>query len=85
MIVIVSTGETIDTETLTPEERHILQKLFAWKSLMDSVALFREKKKEALKNGWNNSGPVVESRALALVTGHLEAQVRMRLKGTRVP
>ena len=80
MIIITNTGEKIDTAALSSEERHILQKLFAWKSLVDSVALFREKKKEALKNGWNNSGPVSESRALSLVIAHLENQVRQRLK-----
>ena len=79
MIIITSSGETIDTAVMTSEERHILQKLFAWKSLVDSVALFREKKREALKNGWNNSGPVSESRALSLVIAHLERQVRLRL------
>ncbi len=80
MIIITSSGEKIDTATLSSEERHILQKLFAWKSLVDSVALFREKKKDALKNGWNNSGPVSESRALSLVIEHLETQVRLRLR-----
>ena len=79
MIIITSSGETIDTAVMTSEERYILQKLFAWKSLVDSVALFREKKREALKNGWNNSGPVSESRALSLVIAHLETQVRLRL------
>lgn len=79
MIIITSSGETIDTAVMTSEERHILQKLFAWKSLVDSVALFREKKRAALKNGWNNSGPVSESRALSLVIAHLERQVRLRL------
>ena len=82
MMIITSTGEKIDTATLSSEERHILQKLFAWKSLVDSVALFREKKKEALKTGWNNSGPVPESRALSLVIAHLETQVRLRLQKT---
>ena len=80
MMIILTTGEKIDTAALSSEERHILQKLFAWKSLVDSVALFRQKKKEALENGWNNSGPVTESRALSLVIAHLETQVRLRLQ-----
>ena len=84
MIIITSSGEKIDTAALSSEERHILQKLFAWKSMVDSMALFREKKKDALKNGWNNSGPVSESRALSLVIAHLENQVRLRL-GKRNP
>jgi len=79
MIIITNSGEKIDTAVMSSEERHILQKLFAWKSLVDSVALFREKKREALKNGWNNSGPVSESRALSQVIAHLETQVRLRL------
>jgi len=80
MMIITSSGEKIDTATMTPEERHILQKLFAWKSLVDSVALFREKKRQALKTGWNNSGPVCASRALSLVIAHLETQVQLRLE-----
>lgn len=84
-MIITTTGEKIDTATLSSEERHILQKLFAWKSLVDSVALFREKKKDALKAGWNNSGPVSESRALSLVMVHLETQVRLRLQKTPLP
>jgi len=80
MMIITSSGEKIDTAIMTPEERHILQKLFAWKSLVDSVALFREKKRQALKTGWNNSGPVTASRALALVIAHLETQVQLRLE-----
>ena len=80
MIIITSSGEKIDTAIMTSEERHILQKLFAWKSLVDSVALFRVKKNQALNAGWNNSGPVSESRALSLVIAHLETQVRLRLK-----
>jgi len=80
MIIITSSGEKIDTAILTSEERHILQKLFAWKSLVDSVELFREKKRDALEKGWNNSGPVTESRALSLVIAHLENQVRLRLE-----
>ncbi len=82
MIIIVSSGEKIDTAKLTAAERHILQKLFAWKSLVDSVAAFREKKKDALEKGWNNSGPVSESRALSLVMAHLETQVCLRLEKT---
>jgi hypothetical protein len=80
MIIITAGGEKIDTARLSSVERHILQKLFAWKSLVDSVALFREKKRDALKIGWNNSGPVSESRSLSLVIEHLEVQVRLRLQ-----
>ena len=68
----------MDTDTLSPEERHIIQKLMAWASLVDSPAKFRAKKEEALKAGWNNSGPVRESRALSLVSRSLEKKLMER-------
>jgi hypothetical protein len=80
MIITTQTGEKIDTATLSPAERHILQKLFAWASLVKSVSGFQEKKQEALEAGWNQSGPVTETRALALVARHLEVGIRQRLK-----
>ena len=81
MIIKLQNGASIDTEKdLGPEERHILQKLFAWASLVDSLAHFREIKKKALIDGWNNSGPVRESRALSLVANQLESRIRDRLK-----
>jgi hypothetical protein len=83
MIIITPSKETIDTAVLSPEERHILQKLFAWESLVDSVAGFRAKKQEALKTGWNNSGPVAETRSLYLVIQYLETKIRLRLRKTR--
>lgn len=80
MIIKTGNGQAIDTAMdLSAEERHILQKLFAWKSMVDSVAQFRKKKDEALKKGWNDSGPVQESRFLTLVIHHLEKEVRQRL------
>lgn len=80
MIFTMDTGETVDTVSLSPEEKHIIQKLLAWHSLVDSMAHFRSKKDDALKVGWNNSGPIHESRALSLVIRHLEKKVRNRLK-----
>ncbi len=79
VIFTMEDGKTIDTGAMAPEERHIIQKLLAWQSLSESLAHFRAKKKEALEAGWNNSGPVRESRALAQVILHLENQVRRRL------
>lgn len=80
MIIKTGNTQTIDTaEDLSAEERHILQKLFAWKSMVTSVTQFREKKNEALKKGWNNSGPVRESRQLKQVITLLEKEVRQRL------
>jgi hypothetical protein len=81
MIINMSDGTSIDTvKEFGPEERHIVQKLFAWTATVESVARFRELKKKALADGWNNSGPVQESRALSLVANDLEARLRRRLK-----
>lgn len=81
MIIKIDNTTEIDTDRdLSSEERHILQKLFGWKTLVDSVAQFRQKKESALFVGWNNSGPVRESEALALVIQQLEKELRLRLK-----
>lgn len=81
MIITVFNGQSFDTEKdLTPAERHILQKLFAWKSLAKTIEEFREKRDKALKTGWNNSGPVKESRFLNIIIQDLEKQVLARLK-----
>jgi hypothetical protein len=85
MIIQIDNSHTIDTEDLTPEERHVLQKLFAWSTLVDSVDQFREKKKQALAAGWNQSGPIRETRALTQVIQHLEIRVRGRLKNQPAP
>lgn len=81
MIINTCDGRSIDTaKDFGPEERHIVQKLFAWATLVESVARFREIKKKALADGWNNSGPVLESRALARVANDLEIRIRRRLE-----
>ncbi len=81
MIITTRDGKTIDTEKdLTAVERHILQKLFLWKSMADSLDQFREKKAQALMKGWNNSGPVSESPNLRTVILDLEDKVIARLK-----
>lgn len=81
MIININSGISIDTDKdLGPEERHIVQKLLAWASTVESVPRFRELRKKALADGWNNSGPVGESRALSLVADDLEARIRQRLK-----
>ncbi|WP_300455130.1 hypothetical protein [Desulfobacula sp.] len=86
MIITTDNGKTIDTATdLTPEERHILQKLFAWKSMAHSLAQFKEVKDRAMKKGWNNSGPVQESRPLKMIIQHLEKDLIQRLKKTPGP
>lgn len=81
MIITPHSGKSIDTATdLTSEERHILQKLFAWKAVADSLTQFRKIKDRAMKMGWNNSGPVQESRILKIVIQHLEKELIQRLK-----
>lgn len=80
MIIDTFDGKTINTESdLTSEERHVLQKLFLWESMADSIEQFREKKKEALIKGWNNSGEIRESPSLKRVISHLENKVLTRL------
>lgn len=81
MIITTRDGKTIDTEKdLTAVERHILQKLFLWKSMADSLDQFREKRAQALLKGWNNSGPIGESQNLRAVIMDLEEKVVARLK-----
>ena len=80
MIISTFDGKTINTESdLTSEERHVLQKLFLWETMADSIEQFREKKEEALLKGWNNSGQVNESQALKSVISHLENKILKRL------
>ena len=80
MVITTRNGETVDTERdLTAPERHILQKLFLWESLASSLKEFREKKEAALRNGWNQSGPVKEGRILSLVIEDLEGRITSRL------
>jgi len=80
MIVTTRNGESFDTQSdLSAPERHILQKLFLWKSMAASLQEFRGKKDEALRKGWNQSGPVPESRALKAIVHDLEEKVLQRL------
>jgi hypothetical protein len=58
----------------------VLQKLFAWQDMAESVEQFREKKEEALQKGWNNTGPIRASVALKLIVKHMETKVVDRLK-----
>jgi len=80
MIISTKNGQSFDTNRdLTAPERHILQKLFAWESMSISLEQFREKKKEALRKGWNNSGPVTESATLKTIIRELERKVSIRI------
>ena len=81
MIITTTSGRSFDTQKdLTAPERHVLQKLFAWQDMADSVEQFREKKEEALKKGWNNSGPIRASVALELIVKYMENKVVDRLE-----
>ena len=80
MIVTTQSGAAVDTgKDLSAPERHILQKLLLWKDLAVSVEEFRGKKEQALREGWNDSGPVRESRALGSIVRDLEEKVAQRL------
>ncbi len=80
MIYTTQKGEAFDLERdFSSAERHVLQKLLLWKDLARSVEEFRGKKQEALRQGWGDSGPIAESRALKSLTKDLEEQVTRRL------
>jgi hypothetical protein len=81
MIVRVQTGASVDTERdLTSAERHVLQKLFLWKSMASSLEEFQEKKRQALLAGWNDSGPIEAGDALRSIVATLEADLIARLR-----
>lgn len=80
MIITLRNGQSIDTSTdLDAVERHVLQKLFLWENMSKSLEEFRAKTSQALKTGWNNSGPVSGSRNLRLIIQDLEKKVKERL------
>ena len=80
MIITTEDGKSVDTEKdLSAPERHILQKLFAWESLATSIKQFSQKKNEALRKGWNNSGPITEGDLLKSIIRDLEKKVIARL------
>ena len=80
MIINTWNGKSFDTDKdLSAPERHIIQKLFAWGSLVTNLEQFREKKRQALLKGWNNSGPIGESMALRTIIKDLERKVVARL------
>jgi len=84
MIFTTARGESFDTEKdFSAIERHILQKLFIWKEMAASPEEFRRKKEEALRRGWNNSGPIPESPAMQSITRDLEEQVSLRHPGRK--
>ena len=80
MIITTRDGKSFDTDRdLTAPERHILQKLIIWQLFASSVEQFREKEKEAMFRGWNNSGPIKTSEAMRAIFAQLEENVVLRL------
>jgi hypothetical protein len=71
-------------QTLSSPERHVLQKLYLWKDTALSVEEFRGKTAEALQAGWNNSGPLRASGALAGILQDMEYMVAQRLLAERL-
>ncbi len=81
MIIKIDSTTEFDTDRdFSSAERHILQKLLGWKALVNSIDQFRQKKESAFGVGWNNSGPIRESKTMALVVQHLEKELHLRLK-----
>ena len=86
MIIETPDGRRVDTaKDLSAAERHVLQKLLAWRDLATSVQQLREKTADALARGWDASGPVRPSRALSTVIEELERQLTLRLRESRAP
>jgi hypothetical protein len=80
MIFTTRNGISFDTDKdLTAPERHILQKLFIWETMASSIDQFRKKREEAMLRGWNDSGPVRESKAMNMILAELEDRVTVRL------
>jgi len=85
MMITTENGRSFDTEIdLSAPERHVLQKLFLWKSMARSLQEFRDEKDKALRKGWNNSGPITETQALKAIIRDLENALLRRI-GTRTP
>ena len=80
MIIATRNGKSFDTDRdLTAPERHILQKLFMWESVVSSLDQFREKERLAMLKGWNDSGPIRTSEAMRAILAELEEKVVLRL------
>jgi hypothetical protein len=84
MMITTRSGKSFDTDRdLTAPERHILQKLIIWQSFASSVDQFREKEKEAMFKGWNNSGPIKTSEAMKAILAEFEENVVLRLSNDK--
>jgi len=81
MLIHLDDNTAVDTDLdLSAEERHVLQKLLCYKAFVDSLEEFCRKKEQAYAVGWNNSGPIRESKALANVVKQMEKELEAKLK-----
>ena len=84
MIIQLTEYKAVDTDLeLSPEERHILQKLLCYVYFAGSIEEFREKKTKAFVVGWNNSGPIRESEIMGQIAEQLERTLDKRLQEAR--
>jgi hypothetical protein len=80
VIITTRDGKSFDTDRdLSAPERHILQKLFMWESVVTSLDQFREKEKQAMLKGWNDSGPIRIREPMRAILEELEKKVVLRL------
>jgi len=79
MIITLKSGERINTETdLSAAERHIIQKLMIWKTIVTSEEAFAEKIRKALAAGWNGSGPVRPGPAASKIISEFKDEIYKR-------
>ncbi len=83
MIIPIDNDVDVDTDVLSSEERHILQKLLCWKVIDQSLDQFREHTERAFAKGWNDSGPVRKSEVLLKVITQMEKELLLRLDSER--
>jgi len=81
MIIPIENDIDVDTDALSSEERHILQKLLCYKVIAGSLDKFREDTERAFIKGWNESGPVGKSEILVKVIQQMEKELLLRLAG----
>jgi hypothetical protein len=85
MIIPIDNKPDVDTDDLSSEEKHIIQKLLCWKVIVGSMEHFKEKSALSLATGWNDSGPVSASKGLTQVIKQMEKELLARLKEEKGP
>lgn len=80
VIIPIDNDADIDTDLLSSEERHIVQKLLCYKVIVGSLEQFRENTDRAFVKGWNNSGPVKRGELLVKIIRQMEKDVALRLE-----